>query len=84
MNIKIKFLSSFGVAALLLTAVSALAQSPLWQTVSNNPPCTPRDEASLVALDGKLYLIGGRGIDPVEEYNPSTNSWKKLALTCLR
>ncbi len=79
MNIKIKLLSSFGFAVLLLTAVSALAQSPLWQTVTNNPPCTPRDETSLVALDGKLYLLGGRGIDPVEEYNPSTNSWKKLA-----
>ncbi len=79
MKNQIKLPSSLSLAVLLFTSVSARAQSGPWQTVSNDPPCTPRDETSLVALDGKLYLLGGRGIDPVEEYDPSAKAWRKLA-----
>jgi N-acetylneuraminic acid mutarotase len=50
-----------------------------WQTIANIPPSTPRDETALTSLNGKIYLLGGRGIAPVEEYDPSTNGWKKLA-----
>ena len=41
--------------------------------------CTARHEAALIGLNGKLYLLGGRGIKPVEEYDPATESWRKLA-----
>jgi N-acetylneuraminic acid mutarotase len=50
-----------------------------WQTVTNDPSSMPRDETALTVLNGKLYLLGGRGITPVEEYDLSTNGWKKLA-----
>jgi len=75
----INFPASFCLAVILFSSVFARAQSGIWQTVSNNPPCTARDETALTALDGKLYLIGGRGIEPVEEYDPSVNAWKQLA-----
>jgi N-acetylneuraminic acid mutarotase len=79
MKTKIKLLLTLGPAVIILTLVSVRAQSGLWQTVSNYPTCTARDETALAALDGKLYLIGGRGIEPVEEYDPAANIWKKLA-----
>jgi N-acetylneuraminic acid mutarotase len=81
MRTTIKSLSSFSLALLICAWISARAQSATWQTVSNEPPCTARHEAALTALDGKLYLLGGRGIKPVEEYDPQANSWKKLAPT---
>ncbi|MCB0996072.1 MAG: PKD domain-containing protein, partial [Acidimicrobiales bacterium] len=34
-----------------------------------------RDESSVAAVDGMLYLLGGRGIAPVEIYDPSTDTW---------
>ena len=36
-----------------------------------------RHENSFVECDGKLYLIGGRGIKPVNIYNPETKEWKE-------
>ena len=52
-----------------------------WETITNEPVCTARHEAAMTALNGKLYLLGGRGVKPVEEYDPTANSWKKLAPT---
>lgn len=57
-----------------------------WSTMT--APSRPRVSASLVPLNGKLYLIGGsspkasgRGIEPndsIEVYDPATNTWKML------
>jgi N-acetylneuraminic acid mutarotase len=73
--------SLFSLALIICASFSTRAQSGAWQTVSNEPPCTGRDETALTALNGKLYLVGGRGIKPVEEYDPVANAWKKLAPT---
>ena len=66
------------IAAGLCVASQCVARAG-WQVVTNDPPCTARDETALTALNGKLYLLGGRSIDPVEVFDPSTNGWKKLA-----
>lgn len=66
-------------ALILAAPFCARAKSGGWQTVPHEPPCTGLDEAALTALDGKLYLLGGRGIHPVEAYDPATKGWKKLA-----
>ena len=50
-------------------------------TVSENP--TARHEAAMVAIDGKAYLMGGRGVKPVEEFDPETRAWRKLGPTPL-
>ena len=52
-----------------------------WETVPCEPVCTARHEAAMTALNGKLYLLGGRGVKPVEEYDPAANAWKKLSPT---
>jgi N-acetylneuraminic acid mutarotase len=52
-----------------------------WTLVKTNNKIEGRSECSLVAANGKLYLIGGDGpAAPVEEYNPATNEWTKKAM----
>ena len=37
----------------------------------------------MVEFGGKAYLFGGRGVKPVEEFDPATNSWRRLGPTPL-
>ncbi|MDB5091766.1 MAG: hypothetical protein JWR09_5760 [Mucilaginibacter sp.] len=67
---------------LLLAAtfgVAAHAQGS-WQLVKTQNKIDARGECSLVAVEGKLYLIGGDGgAKPVEAYDPKTSTWTKKA-----
>lgn len=75
-----KFLKHFGAVALaLIFCRNASGQSNSWETLSPARHCLPRDEAAMTALNGKLYLLGGRGINPVEAYDPEANTWQPLA-----
>ncbi|MDP9076084.1 MAG: hypothetical protein M3O71_01545 [Bacteroidota bacterium] len=67
----------------LLSATFAFAQidTGRWQLVKTTNKAGARSECSLVAVDGKLYLIGGDGpANPVEVYYPNTSTWTKKAL----
>ena len=35
----------------------------------------------MLAFGGKAYLMGGRGVKPVEEFDPDAKSWRKLGPT---
>lgn len=59
----------------------ALDSSRNWQYVEPTNTCTKRHECAATALNGSLYLVGGRGIKPVEAYNPLSKTWQKLAPT---
>lgn len=48
---------------------------PAWSKVSTNGQPTARHEAAFVAVGNKAYLLGGRGIKPVDIYDPATRSW---------
>lgn len=37
----------------------------------------------MASVGGKGYLMGGRGVKPVEEFDPETRSWRKLGPTPL-
>ena len=50
-----------------------------WKTLSTKGEPTARHENSFVECEGKFYLLGGRGIKPVDIYNPVTNTWTKGA-----
>lgn len=69
------------VAALLaLCPATAQAQdsaesSVHWQLVEAVGRPTARHEAGLVAFKEKLYLMGGRRVNPVDVYDPETNRW---------
>src|SRR5437667_9345946 len=48
------------------------------------PMKSPRGSVGVAALNGKIYAIGGRGVDTVtvathEVYDPATNKWSDLA-----
>ncbi len=46
-----------------------------WTTVDTEGTPTARHENAFVEVDGKFYLIGGRGERPVDIYDPATNAW---------
>lgn len=65
--------------------VSTLAQTALtdtgtWQTITlASGAITGREENSYTAAGDKFYLMGGRGIVPVQEYNPVNKTWVNKA-----
>jgi N-acetylneuraminic acid mutarotase len=77
-----KFLIGLILSAETLTA--AFAQSSddgSWRVVKTKNKIDARSECSLVAVNEKLYLIGGDGpAEPVEVYDPKTNEWTEKAM----
>lgn len=78
------------IVASLLCLAQPLVGEPLdgapvgkWSTVAVQGELTARHETAMVALGGKAYLMGGRGIKPVEEFDPGAKSWRKLGPTPL-
>lgn len=59
----------------ILCSTASFGQS--WETLSSSNNCTNRHENSLAAVKGKLVLVGGRGIKPVESFDLKTNKWTK-------
>ena len=49
--------------------------SAQWQTIATENQPTARHENAFTELDGKFYLIGGRGMKPVDIYDPATKTW---------
>ena len=71
----------FPTMLLLLTA--ALAQTAAttpWQTVttSDGSMAQARHESGAVTVNGKLYLLGGRAIRNIQEFDPATEVWTDL------
>jgi hypothetical protein len=70
---------------LLLLAGACAAEVPTaaagaaWRTVPAAPGPTARHENAFVALDGRLYLVGGRGERPLEVFDPATGAWTAMA-----
>lgn len=46
-----------------------------WETIETTGKPTPRHEAAFAACNDKLYLIGGRRINPTDEFDTKTNTW---------
>ena len=46
-----------------------------WETIEAIGEPTARHEAGLVAYKDKIYLIGGRRVNPTDEFNTKTNTW---------
>lgn len=67
----------FAIPTLLLISFIASAQE--WETVNTGNTCTNRHENALAVAKGKLILLGGRGMKPVESFDLKTNRWTVLA-----
>lgn len=51
--------------------------SSYWQTVETQNEPTARHENAFAEVDGKFYLIGGRGEKPTDIYDPQTQTWSE-------
>lgn len=52
-----------------------------WETITTVGKPTARHEAGLVAYNDKLYLMGGRRINPTSVFDPATNTWTEKSAT---
>ncbi len=46
-----------------------------WEQLECNGTPHARHECSFVEVDGKFYLLGGRGIKPADIFDPETKTW---------
>jgi N-acetylneuraminic acid mutarotase len=75
------FRSLLFVAFVTTYTYSANAQVPAWCIIPVATEPQKREDCSFVETDGKFYLIGGRGILPVEVFDPASNTWEKRKKT---
>lgn len=54
-----------------------------WETLDAEGEPTARHEAALVTFEEKLFLIGGRRVNPVDIFDPRTNRWTARSPTPL-
>jgi len=47
-----------------------------WQIIQVQTTSEKREDCSFVEVNGLFYLIGGRGIKPVDVFDPKTNTWQ--------
>lgn len=67
--------------AIILTFWYTVTYAQQWQQVKHENSCTNRHENALAEVKGKLILLGGRGVKPVESFDPKTNRWTRLIET---
>jgi hypothetical protein len=60
---------------------SATPENWKWETITAKGEPTARHEAGLAAYKDKLYLMGGRRINPTSVFNPNTNTWTEKSAT---
>jgi hypothetical protein len=76
MKLKFVFFLILPVFILLPISNSVNAQNG-WQNVDTENQSVERHENAFVKAGNKFYLIGGRGIKPVDIYDPESNSWSQ-------
>ncbi len=62
---------------LVLISGQVFSQQGHWDTLATSNQIRGRSECGMAAVDGKLYLIGGDGVNPVEVFDPATLQWSK-------
>jgi N-acetylneuraminic acid mutarotase len=73
-----RFLNTgIAVAFTLLLCHSASAQT--WKAIEPNNLPEKRHENAMTTAHGKLYLIGGRGMRSVDEYDPKKDTWTSMS-----
>lgn len=69
------------IALALCLPAGILAQAGRWAMLAQANTPIPREECSFAQAGGKFYLLGGRGVSPVQEFNPATRTWRNLKNT---
>ncbi|GLU56641.1 Kelch repeat-containing protein [Dyadobacter frigoris] len=69
---------------ILFAAINTLAlpvSAQMWKAVEPENLPVKRLENAMAEANGKLYLVGGREIKSVDEYDPKKNTWVSLSQT---
>ena len=84
--IRAAFIAALACTGLIAVHQQAMAQAaaPVWTLVETGSTPTARHENSLAAIDGRLYLLGGRGERALEMFDPATGQWTPRALPPLQ
>lgn len=61
-----------------LFAITSVCKAETWETIETSEEYSARHEAGFVKFNNKGYLIGGRGIKPVDEFDPNKLTWRVL------
>lgn len=70
-----------GLACILLAvAFLPVSKAQIWQAAEPMSLPTNRHENAMTAVKGKLYLLGGRGVKPMEVYDPKKDTWTTKAM----
>lgn len=79
---KFRILISITAVVLLLAALS-FKSDPLegyeWRTIETVGEPIPVEENSFVEVGGKLYVVGGRGVQEMSVFDPATSTWSRAA-----
>lgn len=75
----LKILAAISLAVLLQACESE--QDWQWEQVDARGEPTARHEASFVEHQGLMYLIGGRRINPVDVFDPTSLTWTEKSAT---
>ncbi|RQW08670.1 DUF1080 domain-containing protein [candidate division KSB1 bacterium] len=65
-------------SGLTVTAQTTPLSDYRWTLIDAKGEVTGRHENAFVEYKGKFYLLGGRGANPVNVFDPRTNTWEKL------
>lgn len=57
----------------------AVPPASSWTTLETKGRLHPREECGMAEVDGRFYLLGGRGINPVDIFDPATLTWSEGA-----
>ena len=71
--------ASFTISSLSVAQTSVSAANEAWFSLAPINEPTARHENAFIAHQGGLYLLGGRGVKPVQRYDPGTNAWSSGA-----
>lgn len=56
-------------------------QNYKWNSIITDENLVGRHECAFFEYKGKFYLLGGRGVNPVNVYDPTTNKWGTKGLS---
>jgi len=77
------FLYKLGAFLLVINTMAFHAKGQVWRAVEPENLPDKRHENAMSHANGKLYLLGGRGLKSVDEYDPKKDTWVTLSTTPL-
>lgn len=71
------------IISIILCVINSLCAQDInkfqWTSITAKGDASPRHENSFIQFEDKFYFIGGRGVLPVNVYDPSSQTWEVKA-----